>query len=95
MLVEEATCEDLERFAIIDDPEKFFQVGAQLSPQEKGELVEFLKKNVDVFAWNAYKAPGVNLSFICHHLTVNPSFTPRSNLFGVDLRNTLMLSRMR
>ena len=50
MLNEEATCEDLERLAISDDPEKFFQVGAQLPPQEKGELVEFLKKNVDVFA---------------------------------------------
>ena len=95
VLVEEATCEDLERFAIIDDPEKFFQVGAQLPPQEKGELVEFLKKNVDVFAWNAYKAPRVNLSFICHHLNVNPSFTPRSNLLSVDLRNTLMLLRTR
>ena len=88
-------CEDLERLAISDDPKKFFQVSAQLPPQEKGELVEFLKKNVDVFAWNACKAPGVNMSFICHHLTVNPSFTPRSNLLSVDLRNTLMLLRTR
>ena len=40
-------------------------------------MVEFLKKNVDVFAWNAYEAPGVNPSFICHHLNVNPSVTPR------------------
>ena len=67
----------MERFSICDDPEKFFQVGAKLPPQEKGELVEFLKKNVDVFAWNAYEAPGVNLSFMCHHLNVNPSITPK------------------
>ena len=39
--------------------------------------MEFLKKNVDVFAWNAYEAPGVNPSFICHHLNVNPSITPK------------------
>ena len=77
MPAEEATCEDLERFAICDDPEKFFQVSAQLPPQEKEELVEFLKKNVDVFTWNAYEAPGVNPSFICHHLNVNPSITPK------------------
>ena len=77
MLAEETTCEDLERFAISDDPEKFFQIDAQLTPQEKGELVEFLKKNVDVFTWNAYEAPGVNPSFICHHLNVNPSVTPK------------------
>ena len=33
--------------------------------------------NIDVFAWNAYEAPGVDPSFICHHLNVNPSVTPR------------------
>ena len=37
----------------------------------------FLKKNVDVFAWNTYEAPGVDPSFICHCLNVNPSVTPR------------------
>ena len=39
--------------------------------------MEILKKNIDVFSWNAYKAPGVNPSFICHHLNVNPSVTPK------------------
>ena len=37
----------------------------------------FLKRNVDVFAWNAYEAPRVDPSFICHHLNVSPSVTPR------------------
>ena len=32
---------------------------------------------MDVFAWNAYEALGVDLSFICHHLNVNPSVTPK------------------
>ena len=36
-----------------------------------------LKRNVDIFAWNAYKAPGMDPSFICHHLNVNPSVIPR------------------
>ena len=63
---------------VIDtDADKFFQVGVQLPPQEKQELIEFLRKNVDVFAWNAYEAPRVNPNFICHHLNVNPSITPR------------------
>ena len=73
----EAKCEDLEQIAIDDDPEKFFQVGAQLPPQEKEELIEFLRRNIDVFAWNVYEAPGVDPSFICHHLNVNPSVTPK------------------
>ena len=30
-----------------------------------------------MFSWNAYEAPGVDLDFICHHLNVNPSITPR------------------
>ena len=60
-----------------NDLEKFFLIGAQLPPQEKEELVEFLRKNIDVFAWNAYEAPGVDLSFICHHLNVNPSIIPK------------------
>ena len=51
-------CEDLEKITIGDDPEKFFQVGARLPPQEKEELIEFLRRNLDVFAWSAYKAPG-------------------------------------
>ena len=75
--VEEAKCEDLEKFSIGDNPEKFFQIGAQLPPQDKEELVVFLKRNIDVFAWNAYETPGVDLSFICHHLNVNPFVTPR------------------
>ena len=30
-----------------------------------------------MFAWNTYKALGVDPDFICHHLNVNPSITPR------------------
>ena len=74
---EEAKCEDLETVVVGDDLKKLFQVGAQLPLQEKEELVEFLKRNVDVFAWSAYEAPGVDPSFICHHLNVNPSVTPK------------------
>ena len=63
---------------IIDtDLEKFFQVGAQLPTLEKQALIEFLRDNVDIFAWDACEAPGVKHDFICHHLNVNPSIIPR------------------
>ena len=42
--------EDLVKVTIGDDPEKFFQVGSQLSQSEREALVEFLKRNIDVFA---------------------------------------------
>ena len=62
-----------EEIVINGDPKKFFQVEAQLPPREKEELIAFLRKNVDVFAWNAYEAFGVDSDFICHHLNVNPA----------------------
>ena len=74
---EEAKCEDLEKVVVGSDAEKFFQVGARLPPQEKEELVEFLKGSIDVFAWDACDAPRIDLDFICHHLNVNPSVTPK------------------
>ena len=76
-LAKEAKCEDLVRITVGDDPERFFQIGSQLPQQEKEELVEFLKQNIDVFAWNAYEALGVDPEFICHHLNVNPSIVPK------------------
>ena len=79
---EEAKCEDLEKVAIGDDPKKFFQVGLEIPPQEKEELIGFFRENVDVFAWDTYEAPGVDSSFICHHLNVNHPLLPRSNHFG-------------
>ena len=59
------------------DVEKFFQIGAKLPPQEKEELVEFLKRNTDMFAWDACDTPGINPALICHHLNVNPSINPK------------------
>ena len=70
---EEAKCERLEEIAIDGDLEKFFQVRAQLPPQEKEKLLAFLMRNIDVFAWNAYEAPRVDSNFIYHYLNVNPA----------------------
>ena len=73
---EEAKCEDLEKVAVGIDPKKFFQVGSELPPKEREELIGFLRENVNVFAWDAYEALRIDPSFICHHLNVNPSVTP-------------------
>ena len=75
--IEGVSCEDLEIVIIDTNPEKFFQVGAQLPTLEKQALIEFLQDNVDIFAWDACEAPGVDSDFICHHLNVNPSVIPR------------------
>ena len=73
----EVKCENLEKVVVGDNPEKFFQVDSQLPPQEREKLIEFLRKNVDVFTWSVYKASGVDPNFICYHLNVNPSVIPK------------------
>ena len=77
VVLEGASYEELEKVVISDDKDKFFQVRAQLPPQEKEELMVFLRKNIDVFAWSAYEAPGVDPNLICHHLNVNPVVIPK------------------
>ena len=77
---EEAEYEDLVKVTIGDDLEKFFQIGSQLPQQEREELIEFFKHNIDVFAWNTYEALGVDPKFICHHLNVNPLVAPKKQL---------------
>ena len=77
---DEAKCENLEKVIVGSDPEKFFQVSSELPPQEREQLIGFLRENVDIFAWDAYEAPRVNPNFICHHLNANPSITPKKQL---------------
>ena len=40
-------------------------------------MIGFLRENVDVFAWDAYNAPGVDPNLICHYLNVNPTSIPK------------------
>ena len=68
-------CEDLEKVVIGDDPERFFQIGTQIPILEKEQLVDLLRRNIDVFEWDVYEALGLDLEFICHHLNVNPTIT--------------------
>ena len=69
-VVERARFEELEKINIDTDVDKYFQVGVQLPPWEKEELVTFLRTNVNVFAWSAYEAPEVDqLHLRSNHLS--------------------------
>lgn len=72
-----AKCKELEKIMVNSDSDKSFQVGAQLPPREKEELIVFLMRNINVFAWSAYEALGLDPNFIYHHLNVSPSISPR------------------
>ena len=45
--------------------------------REKEELIVFLNRNIDVFAWSTYEAPEVDTNFIFHHLNVNSAVVPK------------------
>ena len=59
-----------------NNPERYIRVGADLEENIKKDLVCFLKKNIDVFAWSHEDMPGINPSVITHRLNISPSFKP-------------------
>ena len=76
-VLEGANYKELEKVVISDDKEKFFRVGTQLPSLKKKEMMVFLGKNIDVFAWSAYEAPRVDPDLICHYLNVNQAIVPK------------------
>ena len=59
-----------------DNPERCTKVGTDLEEKIKKDLVQFLKKNIDVFAWSHEDMPGIDPSVITHRLNVCPSSKP-------------------
>ena len=56
--------------------ERCTRIGADLEERIKKDLVCFLRKSIDVFAWSHEDIPGIDLSVITHHLNVYPSSKP-------------------
>ena len=58
------------------DPEKYFKIVQDLNSDDRTELVNFLTSNIDVFTWDPYEVPRVDLDYIQHRLNVNPHSKP-------------------
>ena len=56
--------------------ERCTRVEADLNEKTKQDLVRFLKKSIDVFAWSHEDMPGIDPSVITHRLNVYPSSKP-------------------
>lgn len=67
--------EALEEFEIIDSGKKIY-IGSQLPQPMKKDLVAFLRRNKDVFAWSHEDMPGIDPSVIVHKLNVDPNYRP-------------------
>jgi hypothetical protein len=63
--------EDLIEIAV-DGPDRVLKIGSQLPEELKATLSEFLKKNLDVFAWTHEDMPGIDPAIISHRLNIDP-----------------------
>ena len=56
--------------------ERFTKIGTGMGEKMKQELVEFVKKSIDVFAWSHEDMPGIDPNVITHCLNVSSSYKP-------------------
>ncbi|GKV46151.1 hypothetical protein SLEP1_g53159 [Rubroshorea leprosula] len=81
-----APVEDVEEVLVDDrDPSRKTQIGTRLSPEERAELIAFLRANNDVFAWTSADMPGIPTSVCQHKLSTNSLKKPvaqKRRLFG-------------
>ena len=58
---EENKVEALKTVALVEDRvTKTTRIGMTLSPEMRTRLIEFLKENLDVFAWSHEDMPGIS-----------------------------------
>ena len=57
-----------------DHPDQHVMIGIELTEKLQGAMVEFLKKNYDVFAWSQGDVPGIDTQVITHRLFTNPYY---------------------
>ena len=71
-----------------DETTKTMRMGMTLSLEMRTRLIQFLKKNLDVFAWSHEDMPGISPKVIQHKLNVNPERKPvqqRRRAFAPEL----------
>ena len=59
-----------------DDPEKFTRIGTGIKEKAREDLIQFLRKSIDVFAWSHDDMPRIDPSVVTHQLNVYPFFKP-------------------
>jgi hypothetical protein len=88
--------EDTQKVPLTEKcPERCVHLGTGLSPYERNELVEFLNKNGDVFAWSAKDLQGVNRSLAQHSLNVVKGSRPKKAKAEKNVRRVRESSKSR
>ncbi|XP_075663427.1 uncharacterized protein LOC142633023 [Castanea sativa] len=74
---EEDKIETLETVELVKgEATKTTRIGMTLSPEMRAGLVQFLKENLNVFAWSYEDMPSISPKVIQHKLNVNPERKP-------------------
>ena len=58
--------EELVQVRILPYTNKYFLIRKSLQVEDRVEVLLSLIQNLDVFAWNLYEVPKVDLTFITH-----------------------------
>jgi hypothetical protein len=72
-----AADDETEKVYLDDMPDRAVTIGAHLNPEEEKELIQFLNKNKDVFAWSNKDLQGVDRDIIEHTLETDEKIVPK------------------
>ena len=74
---EENKVEALEIVELVEgEASKMIRIETTLSPEMRTKLVQFLKENLDIFAWSHEDMLGTSPKVIQHKLNVDPERKP-------------------
>jgi hypothetical protein len=73
-----AADDETKKIYLDDMTNRAVTIGAHLSPKEEKELIQFLNKNTDVFAWSANDLQGVDRDIIEHTLETDEKIMLKS-----------------
>ena len=59
-----------------DHPDRHVMIGTELTKELWIALVEFLKRNYDVFAWSQSDVLGIDPQVTTHRIFTNPEYPP-------------------
>ncbi|KAI3473671.1 hypothetical protein Pfo_031543, partial [Paulownia fortunei] len=63
------------------------RIGTQLSQELTDSMTQFLRNNIDIFAWNVRDLEGIDPGVAVHHLNVDPAYKPvkqKKRHFGLE-----------
>jgi hypothetical protein len=75
--IEIAADSETKKVCLDDTPDRAVTIRAHLNPKEEKELIKFLNKNKDVFAWSAKDLQGVDRDIIEHTLETDEKIVPK------------------